>query len=212
MPATLTRFLRETTGPKNYKRDSRRRKSNGPTAQLTPHGQALAESAVRLAYRMASDWARRHRGLPMDELKSEALYALTYAASRYDASTGVPFASYTTLVVRHRLLQFTRWYLARRATPLDRESKWGDDDTTEIATVDPGADAADSAHAHMEVERLRTSLDSQHFYILWEHFAEGRALEDIGNDYCVSRQRIRQIEAEAVRAARLLLNTQETYA
>ena len=81
--------------------------------QKNPHprpldaaARARAETAAWVAYRVAWRFARRHaRDVPVDELIAEALFALTYAASQYRESRGVPFEGYAHMVIRHWLMQ-----------------------------------------------------------------------------------------------------------
>ena len=54
----------------------------------------LAENHMPIAHRIAGRMKRRYAWVAMDDLYSYALLGLTRAAQTYDATRGVPFASY----------------------------------------------------------------------------------------------------------------------
>jgi RNA polymerase sigma factor (sigma-70 family) len=190
MPATLTRDVR-SPGPSMKQRPIR------PHQALTADQRDLVASHLNTAYVTALHWAkRRARSVPTDDLIGEAFYALCYAGTKFKPEVGVPFGAYATMVIRHRLLVFTRWWQGRPAVPLDRGDTWA------IAIVDPGADAAELANARQEVGRLRKHLDPNRFAILWGRLAEERPSQELADARGVTRQRICQIEAKATRQAR----------
>ena len=62
--------------------------------------------------------ANTARDVPADELISEALFGLTYAAGRYDEDRHVPFGAYANMVIRHRLIQTVIRWRDKRFAPL----------------------------------------------------------------------------------------------
>jgi RNA polymerase sigma factor (sigma-70 family) len=156
--------------------------------------QTLAKQWMPAAYKLA--WAchrkRRSYGIPLDELIGEALYALTYAAGRYDAARGILFCNYAGMVIRHRLGQLVNnWRRFGRAgdMPLDDDGL-----TAEHQVVDPAPDVQVQAAAVEEFERVRRSIPPRWWEVLRLRHVEGQTLEDIGERFGVTRQAVRQAE------------------
>jgi len=82
---------------------------------------ALLERHTALAYGIAKRYASR--GLPVEDLRQEALLGLLDAAQNYDSAQGASFATYASFWIKKRLL-----------LALEREGKSGGDLS---ATADP---------------------------------------------------------------------------
>lgn len=158
------------------------------------------ENNLLLAYRMAWSFARQHaRDMPIDELKAEALFGLTYAASLFDEEHKVPFAAYAFMVIRHQLTATVRsWRRAKRAGQylgsLDGiicESK-----------VLPSADVSTGLEAYEMCEKVRRVIPPQWYDVIHQYHAEGQTLDAIGQRLGVTRQRVRQVLVQARKRVR----------
>ena len=173
-----------------------------PTRPLDAAGRERVAQYIPLAYQQAWKVARHlARDVPADELTSEALYALTYAASLYDPGRSVPFGAYATMVIRQRLiLLVAAWRRARRAVRrvpgADR-----DDDVWE-AEARPGLDVLTATATHELCDRVRELLPPRWYTFLRLHHGEGRTLEEIGTRYGVTRQRVRELVVKAAQRVR----------
>jgi RNA polymerase sigma factor (sigma-70 family) len=170
---------------------------------LDAAGRVRAATHTPLARRLAWQFARgTARDVPADELVSEALYGLTYAAGRYDPGRGVPFPAYATLVIRHRLIQMVlRWRRNRQAGVL---STWTDADDApwEVEDPRPGPDLCTGAAAREMCERVRGVLPARWYAILRLCHVEGRSFQEVAARVGLSRQRVRQIVRLAADRAR----------
>ncbi|HJZ92185.1 MAG TPA: sigma-70 family RNA polymerase sigma factor [Gemmataceae bacterium] len=171
-----------------------------PPLDAAARGRAATHTplARRLAWRFAQCAAR---DVPADELLSEALYGLTYAAGHYDPGRGVPFPAYATLVIRHRLIQMVlRWRRNRvGALPI-----WTDADDVPWEAEDPrpGPDLCTGAAAREMCERVRNILPARWYAILRLCHVEGRSFQEVAARVGLSRQRVRQIARLAAARAR----------
>lgn len=167
----------------------------------------MIEAHVWLAHGLA----RRHyerfgRLLPLDELDGEAVYALVYAADRFDEGRGVPFGAYATLVVRHRLNQaVSAW---RRGGRLAHTR------FTDLTAAGPEPDRRfdvachrtragdDEAAVREALARVRAVVRPRWYRALHLYHAQGHTLEEVGAILGVSRERVRQMVGAAINQAR----------
>ena len=169
---------------------------------LDDDGQRRVQTYSPLAYQLAWKFARHSaRDVPADELISEALFGLTYAAGLFDESRGVPFGAYATLVIRHRLIQaIFRWRRARRiVAPLPVLS---DEETWEAEDDHPPPDAHAGVAAREMCERVRRILPARWYDALCLHHVEGHSLTEVGARLGISRERVRQLLDKAHEQAR----------
>jgi RNA polymerase sigma factor (sigma-70 family) len=205
--ATLTRYLRDCSvqaesGHRGHLREQARKLPRTSRARrLDTEAQNLVIEHLSLAYRTAWYWHRRKMSaVPADEFISEAFFALVYAAGMYDPTTGVPFSAYALMVVRHRLSQTVQAALRRRALTLALDVA-EDDDFLPVPVASPGRDPADVVADRDECEQIGNFLTVKSFDVLCE-LAKGHTQLELGRDADLTRQRIRQIEAKAIRKAR----------
>jgi RNA polymerase sigma factor (sigma-70 family) len=141
--------------------------------------------------------------MPLDDLIAEAFYGLTYAASLFDPERGVPFGAYATMVVRHRLIQSVlAWRRARRCDQLPIVQT--PDGPTEVeAEARPAPELCAVVAAKEMCERVRRVLPARTYKLLRLRYGEGRTLVEIGSRLGLTRQRVRQMVAEASHQLRL---------
>jgi RNA polymerase sigma factor (sigma-70 family) len=171
---------------------------------LTADRQRLAEQYLHLAYQLAWWFARNTcRDVPADELISEALHGLTYAAGRYDESRHVPFIAYAKMVIRHRLIQAViKWRDNRHA----QLPEWSDLTGEQWEVEDRRSlDLCNQAAALELCNRVRWALQPRWYKALRLYYGRGWTLEDIGKLQGISRQRVAQVIEKATREARRIL-------
>ena len=160
--------------------------------------------ASRLAWRQFEGCGRT---VPLEELRGEALYALVYGASLFDESKGVPFGAYVTMVIRHRLIQ--------AVTVWRRDGRLAHTRFTDLAEFTAGhrdaqfdtpcprtREAPDEVSAEELLERVRRLLPEHWFAALQLRYAQEHTLEEIGQKFGVSRERVRQWLAAAIERVR----------
>ncbi len=157
--------------------------------------------------RLANTLARTHRqqkarDVPIEELQAEALYALSYAAGRFDVNRGVPFGAYATMVIRHRLSQMVGvWRRSQRIVSHRLLSE--EEDRYVYDTPDPNTVEVDEEITSNELLVLvKSNLPSRWFEILRQYYADGLTLQEIGQNESVSKQRVRQLIEKAIKRAR----------
>jgi RNA polymerase sigma factor (sigma-70 family) len=190
----------------NERRESMERRKKNETRALAPDAQVRAETHLSLAEALACEQFNVCRGaMPLDELLGEARLALTCAASCYDATPGVPFGAYATLVIRRWLIQaVTVWRRVERlyqARLTDLDAGKGGPRAVDVPcprTRDPSQLAADREL----IERVRRVLPPRWFVLLRLYYVDRHTLEEIGRQIGVSRERVRTLLAEAIRRAR----------
>jgi RNA polymerase sigma factor (sigma-70 family) len=216
---TLTRNARpdrpgSTVGPNRH---SPRRYRPGPAIGPAPRApkapprpldadqQARAEQYMPLAHRLAWYYARRRaRWVPADELVSEALYGLAYAAARFNPARGVPFAAYAIVVIRRRLVILARgWFRGRPVNLSALEADAGDQADINTGWVaDPTPGPAELAGQRDECDQVRRVLPAKWFDVLVWRFAEGQTHDGIGDRLGVARQAVQQAEGRALKRCR----------
>jgi RNA polymerase sigma factor (sigma-70 family) len=170
----------------------------GERAQAHLH---LADSLAWRQYR------RCGQTVPLEELLGEARLALVYAASLYDERKGVPFGAYVTMVIRHRLVQAVTFW--RRGGRLDHVR------FTDMPVHDPeenphwfepicprSREADEEAIIREFLDQVRRAMPPRWFLILELYFVYEYTLEEIGGQFDISRERVRQLLAKAIARAR----------
>lgn len=156
----------------------------------------LAEQNLGLAWAFAWKFAKDNRDVDVDDLASEALYALTYAASRYDGR--VPFVPYATMVIRHRLIQWVRRARLRKTAhfAVDQDGE----------TWQPMAPAELDGATQSELLRCLNDVMPERWLIMLRLYAvEAWTMKEIGARFGVSRQRAQELVRKAINKARLRL-------
>lgn len=172
---------------------------------------AREQAQVHLHLADALAWRQYHRcgrTVPLEELQGEAQLALSYAASLYDEGKGVPFGAYATMVIRHRLVQaVTLWRRGGRLDHIrftDLLAQNPEEGAQAFEPVCPHSREAEKEAALQElVDRIRRMMPSRWFLLLELYFVHEYTLEEIGEQFHISRERVRQLLAKAVARARL---------
>ena len=104
--------------------------------------------------------------------------------------------------------------LATTQEPVSLDTPVGDEDSTSLGallhdrtTPDP-QDELVEAEIRDEIASLLHALDERERLVIWRRFGfdndENTVLQQIGEELCISRERVRQIEAQALRKLRAL--------
>jgi RNA polymerase sigma factor (sigma-70 family) len=184
----------------------------------------LDPEAILTLQRFIWKEARRYQsigikaGLSVDDLVQEGQHGALLAARRFDPDKGFQFLTYAVWWIRNRILEVLRGHQVYIPKEVSRALRRVDGlppvcsldfplfaDGATIADTIPGDQGQAVTEAQMEaqdVRRLVRLLTPKEQQILIRHYGlHGRpdeTLEAIGNTYGVSRERIRQIESQAL--------------
>jgi|SRR5579871_3989801 len=176
--------------------------------QLDKGAQELAQAHLHLAETLAwRQYQRCGHTVPLEELQGEARFALTYAASLYDAGKEVPFGAYVTMVIRHRLVQaVTMWRRGGRLDFIrftDLLAQNPEQSAQEFEPICPHSrEAEEEAGIQELLDRVRQVMPARWFALLQLYFAREYTLEEISEQFDISRERVRQLLAKAIARAR----------
>ena len=164
---------------------------------LDARGRELVLTHLRLAYHVAWQYIRqRARDVPAEELISEALYGLTYAAGLYDETRQVPFAAYATRVIQHRVANMVvSWRRSKDWQPLLHPEQHCEP-SSDVSLTSAESFALTDAREVCEI--LRASLPKRWYEVLYAHYAQGQSMTSIATDLGISPQRARQLLAKAL--------------
>lgn len=161
---------------------------------LTPEQQQIVADNMRLAFKF-SRIIPKPGDMSRDEWQAECLYALVLAAEAWQPSRG----ALSTMV--HWLVRYVRWNHIRRSHTQCR----GFGRTQSLGGLEEViGEEVEQDHGLIWVEvkdqadQLITSLPPTHRHVIRERM-EGKSLQEIGQEIGRSRERVRQIEFEALR-------------
>jgi len=161
----------------------------------------LAADNIALAYYWAKRYWRPSLGMSLDELVSDACFAMLRAAHEYDPARGAKFGTYAST--------FIKWALGRA---VHNARKWG-----RMAALDPEYQCPDAeAHDRQEAEdaaaiiaRVKAMLKPRWFAALEAYHVEQLTFRETGRRLGCTHERARQIILKAERVARKFLERQQ---
>ncbi len=172
----------------------------------------LVLANLRLVVTIAGRWAPlAPPTLDFEDLAQEGVVGLLDAARRFEPQRGYRFSTYATWWITHRVQQAVqrarraRW-LPNHEAPAPRSLPVGTLDGP-LAKIlpDRGGTPETATLARLRGQRLLAalrSLPAREVTILWRHRVDGETLTQIGRDLGLSRERVRQLEALAIRRLR----------
>jgi RNA polymerase sigma factor (sigma-70 family) len=161
----------------------------------------MAADLVGEVRRLALAYTNRYAtDVPAEELVSEALFALVYAAGRYDESRGIPFPAYAKLVIHH-VMKFAveRW---RRWNRTGQIPIGESDRQLDAEDCRPRPDLCGKLTAAELLERARDVLPARWFDALKLRHGEEWTLQEIGERLDVSPQRVAQLLEKGMELAK----------
>lgn len=178
---------------------------------------ALLKQHEGFLFQQALMWQRRNHTIDVEDLLQEGRIALLHAASKHDGREGnlLTYARYWIyramrefVITKHCLIRVPRLHFGKRVIPvvsLHGPSERTDGETTladEIGAPEPEEQLHEQEDLMTLVRIELQRLTPQQREVLEKRFIHGRKLADVGQDYGVSHERIRQIESKALRLLR----------
>jgi RNA polymerase sigma factor (sigma-70 family) len=169
---------------------------------LTPDRRDLASDWFGYAVSLVRRLRRRFPEVPTEEFVSAAVDGLMVAAAKWDPARGVPFGPYLAFVVLRRGLRTVENYYRRSsAVPL---SVTANEEGEPIEPVDyRTGDPARMAAGYDLTAHVCRALPAREAEVLWLLYAEERTQAEVGERFGVTRQRVAQLQRQALRTARL---------
>ncbi len=181
------------------------------TALLKQHHGWLAQNA--------NHWARLNPRLDYEDLMQEGRLALLRADEQYDPQRGVKFLTYATLAIQRAMSEHARHFAHPMKIPRLRGGRrivvscisfdaplLDDGSRSTLADRLPEHEAEVGLSQMNDLmslaEQALLKLKPQQQAVLKARFLDGRKLHEVGKDYGVTRERIRQIESKALRLLR----------
>lgn len=154
-----------------------------------PDPERIVADFKNLAYGLAKSY--QFCGLPLDDLRQEALLGLLDAAGKFDPGRGVLFSTYATWWIKKRLLR-----AARQETKALRAIS--SNDLLENVPAVPEELAPDSR----PVFELPSGLDENERSILTLCYRDRLPLCEVAKQTGLSVERVKQLRAKALRRLR----------
>lgn len=166
----------------------------------------LVEGNMRLAHFYAA------KGYEADQAEalSVAMDGLLRAARSWDGSRGLPFHTYASILIVRRFNDRRAKAWRRRhinsGLSINAQLEGGDGDEfgdllPDERAVSPAAAAADSEERSCLRRAIRALPKTKRMLVI-ARFGEDRTLQEIGDEFQISRERVRQIVREAMETLR----------
>jgi RNA polymerase sigma factor (sigma-70 family) len=171
-----------------------------PLLYLNEAARERAQTHVELARRLAWKYFRCCAGtVPLDELRGEALFALSYAAGKFDGERGVPFGAFARMAISHRLIHaINTWRRGGRAAHV----RFTDLAATNNASCDTPCQRTTESGEHAAlreaVDLIRQQLPPRWFRALQLYYVHEHTLEEVGHYLGITRERVRQLLTKAL--------------
>jgi RNA polymerase sigma factor (sigma-70 family) len=173
----------------------------------------LAEKNIGLAFKFAnSRWFYVHKRthVELEDFQQMMLTALMRASRAFDASRGAKFSTYAFGAMDYELRRHIKFetFTKRRVNRITYQfavGAEGEDIVTE-RIEDPTAPASDAVDLRELLESVLWKLSDQQRAIIHARFFEERILKDVAEEMGLSKERVRQIQNQALTKCRELLS------
>ncbi len=174
-------------------------------AQATDIKNHLIQSNLRLVVSIAKRHAFGHAGANMFELISDGNIALIRAVEKFDYARGFRFSTYATWAITRGFARSVPEELTHADRFRTGQEDWLDSVKDHRAIPFP-LESKESAIRSTVADCL-SILDERERSVVERHFGladhgEGRTLDDIGREFGISKERVRQIEIRALKKIR----------
>lgn len=165
-----------------------------PAQPWNPDPERIIAEYQRLAYSAAN--AYRSSGVPLDDLRQEALLGLLDAARKYSPDKGTHFSTYAAFWIKKRLLQAVK----RDARYISSEG--GGRPPKETDYTDPVDSRADNDTSRDPRLDLPQGLSDAEREILTLCYRDQLTLSEIARRTGISVERVKQLRGKALRRIR----------
>jgi RNA polymerase sigma factor (sigma-70 family) len=152
---------------------------------------------------------RLNCGLPLDERIALADLGSVKAAQRFDPTRGVKFSSYSSFWIRAAI--FTAAEREHPYAHMDRyDHEFAEGDHDEYRALVPSelrveatqdvyaAEALDGASFPRRLKERMRRLDVRERRLIKRRYVDDKTLQEIADEWAISRERVRQLEARAL--------------
>lgn len=185
--------------------------------------QALVEGHVKFCIQVATSYIKRYKlwKMPITDLVNEGCIGVMAACDKYDKSRGTTFTTYAfycirshvvNAILRNRgIISIPANVTLKHPHPLTADEllklhNWDklphEEYGCENLTTLPDRDAFTAVDAKLDVPVLTDGLPDRLQLVLKERYLAVRTLEDIGRQWHITRERVRQLEAKALQLIR----------
>lgn len=169
----------------------------------------LVEENSALVHWLIGKYAKQHLSdHHYDDIAQNGMYALWRAAKKFDADRGFKFCTMATIYITHEVWRSVEDIRRKgfSGTPCDPQVASlsyilsdGGSDPIELGNTFGKEDVQTRINeANEELESLLRFLTPIEKYVINERFINNRTLTDITGDLGVTRERVRQIETNAL--------------
>lgn len=176
--------------------------------RLTQRAQSIRDELLHAFHKLNLSLAGRftNRLNTFDELASEGFVVLLRAIARFNPERGFRFSTYAMHAIRRRMLRFVKSKQRLRLA----EKCWDDDAENGDAGRWTLAYEQRITETIAKLEQLLARLSPRERYVLRSRFGWGRefdarTLQQVADEYGVSRERVRQLESRALKKLRAMV-------
>lgn len=163
----------------------------------------LVEANLRFVIKLAFKYWRVW--YPLMDLISAGYLGLIMAVKTYDPDKGFRFITYAGFSIEHRIIAFIKDYKYHSLLSLDEPIYAEDEECTLKDLLASDSRGSDDRYFDLQVTDLLDNLNERERKVVELRFWNDRTLDEVGSYIGVQKERIRQIEARALRKLRWII-------